>query len=104
MTVIMPPKTGEDVSILAPRSARLRGQVTGRENGSLTVELEQTPIRRPFRFAEGAEVAVEWVHELGVMQLSAMVTAAAPEPPTLRLEMVGAPEPIDRREHGRAAL
>jgi len=54
--------------------------VTRRGPEALTIELEQTLIRRPFRFAAGSTVDVEWVHALGVMQLSARVAAAREEP------------------------
>jgi PilZ domain len=104
MTPIMPPRTGEEVSILAPHSTRLRGQVAAQANGSMTIALEQTPIRRPFHFAAGSEVALEWIDPRGVMQLSAWVAEAQAEPrPTLLLELVGVPEPVERREHGRSA-
>jgi hypothetical protein len=102
MTVIMPPMTGEDVNILAPPNARLRGHVTDRGPEGLTVELEQSPIWQPFRFAFGSEVAVEWIHPLGLMQLSARVERARDDPrPTLELDFVGAPERADRRKHAR---
>ena len=105
MTLIMPPRTGEDVSILAPHSARLRGHVTGRGPKALTIELEQPPIRRPFRFSAGSGVEVEWVHPLGVMQLSATVESARDHPrPTLELGLVGTPEPVERREHDRVPI
>jgi hypothetical protein len=101
MTAIMPPKTGEGVSILVPHST-LRGYVAGRTNGTLTVELEQTAIRRPFPFRVGSEVDVEWINVLGVMQVTAKVKDAQAEPrPTLRLDLVGEPEPVERRVHGR---
>jgi len=101
MTLIAPPKTGEDVNILAPH-ASLRGQVTGRTDDALTIQLEQTPIRRPFRFVAGSEVEVEWLHALGVMQLTATVGSAVEDPcPTLVLRLAGGAEPIDRREHDR---
>lgn len=102
MTTITPPQTGEEVSILAPNSLRLRGQVAARVNGTLTVELEPTPLRRPFHFVAGSEVELEWIHPLGVMQHSARVEDALAEPrPILLLELVGGPEPVERREHGR---
>jgi c-di-GMP-binding flagellar brake protein YcgR len=104
MTVIMPPTPGEDVNILAPH-ARLRGRVTGGRTEGLTIELDQTPIRRPFRLAAGLEVAVEWLHKLGVMQISAKVEGVQADPrPTLTLELVGTPEPIERREHSRVRV
>jgi hypothetical protein len=102
MTVIMPPKPGVDVKILAPPNSRLRGHVTGRGPEALTIELEQTLIRRPFRFAAGHEVDVEWVDALGVMQVSARVAEARAEPePTLELELLGKVEPVERRRHER---
>jgi hypothetical protein len=102
MTVIMPPKPGADVRILAPPNSRLRGQVTGRGPEALTIELEQTLIRRPFRFAAGHEVDVEWVDALGVMSVSARVAEAREEPePTLELELLGQAEPVERRRHER---
>jgi PilZ domain-containing protein len=104
MSAITPPKPGEAVRILAPH-ARLAGLVTGRENGSLKVELEQTPIRQPFHFAVGADVELEWVHPRGLMQLSARVESALEEPrPTLELALVGDPEPVERRDHGRVPV
>lgn len=102
MSVIMPPKPGADVKILAPPNSRLNGHVTGRGPEALTIELEQTLIRRPFRFAAGHEVDVEWVDALGVMQVSARVSEAREEPePTLELELLGKAEPIERRRHER---
>ena len=101
MTLIALPKSGEDVTILAPH-ARRRGQVADRDGDALTVQLEPTPIRRPFPFVAGAEVEVEWIHALGVMQLTATIGSAVEEPvPTLVLRPAGAAEPIDRREHDR---
>jgi PilZ domain len=103
MTMIMPPEPGEDVSVLAPPTAWLPGQVTGRGPERLTIELGKTPIRRPFGFVAGAEVAVEWVHALGPMQVVAKVSVAESEPqPTLHLDLVGGPEPVERRVHPRA--
>jgi hypothetical protein len=105
MTVIMPPTPGEDVQILAPPRARLRGHVTGRGPEALTIELEPTLIRRPFRFAAGSTVDVEWKHKLGVMQQSARVAEAREEPsPTIELELVGAAEPVERRGQDRRSL
>src|SRR5437763_11763375 len=104
MTVIMPPTPGDEVQILAAPNSRLRGYVIGRGPEALTIELAQMLIRRPFRFAAGSEVEVEWVHELGVMQVHARVGAAREEPePTLELELVGGAEPIERREHDRSS-
>lgn len=101
MTLISPPKPGEDVNILAPH-ASLRGHVTGRTDDALTVQLEQTAIRRPFKFAAGAAVEVEWLHALGVVQLAATVGSAVAEPhPTLVLRFDGSAEPIERRGHER---
>ncbi len=102
MTLIMPPEPGEDVSVLAPNVARLEGRVTGRVHEGLTIELKPTPIRRPFRFAAGLEVTVEWVNSHGAMQLPATVDEAKAEPPMLRLRLVGAPERLERRAHPRA--
>ncbi len=97
MTQIAPPRTGESVSILAPH-ARLRGWVADGSDAALTVELEQTPIRRPFRFPAGSPVEIEWVHELGVMQMAATVGAAREEPgPTLDLELAGLATPVAER-------
>ena len=102
MTMILPPTPGEDVQILASHNARLRGHVTGRGPEALTIELEQTLIRRPFRFAAGSTVELEWVHELGVMQISGRVADAREEPaPTLELELISLAEPVERREHER---
>jgi hypothetical protein len=105
MTVIQPPHTGEGVSVLAPHAARLRGHVTARLNGTLWVELDQPAIRQPFHFTAGSEVEIEWMNLLGVMQVSTKVEETQAEPcPTLRLELVGEPEPAERREHGRVAV
>ena len=104
MTAITP-TLGDKVQVLAPPNSRLRGLVTDHAPEALTVELEQTLIRQPFRFAAGHEVEVEWVHSLGVMQLSARVAQARPEPePTLELELLGIAEPVGRREHERHAV
>jgi hypothetical protein len=104
MSVIMPPKPGEDVDILAS-AARLRGHVTGRADGGLTIELEQSPTRLPFRLTAGSQVELEWVHPLGVMQVTAKVDDARQEPrPTLEVELVGEPEPVERRVHERARV
>jgi hypothetical protein len=105
MPVIKPPQTGEGVNILAPQTARLRGHVTARLNGTLWVELDQAGIRQPFHFTAGSVVEVEWMNLLGVMQVTAKVEEARAEPcPALRLELVGDPEPAERREHGRVAV
>ena len=104
MTVILPPTPGEDVQILAPHKARLRGHVTRRGPDALTITLEQTLIRRP-RFAAGSTVDVEWVHELGVMQVSALVAEEVDLPePALELELISLVEPVERREHERFAV
>src|SRR3954470_18298789 len=104
MTVILPPIPGEDVQILASPNARLRGHVTGRGPDALTIELEHTLIRKPFRFAAGSAVDVEWVHRLGVMQVRARVAEAREAPPTIELELVSLAEPVERREHDRFAV
>lgn len=102
MTLILPPNPGQAVRIVAPQ-ARLRGQVVDREDVELTVALEQGLLRRAFRFPVGAEVDVEWTHDLGVMQLPARVEAAQEQPrPTLLLEVAGDVEPVERRSHERA--
>jgi len=105
MTLILPPKTGEDVSILAPR-ARLRGRVTDRDDQAVTVELEQTPIRRPFHFPLGTGFEIEWVNGHGVVQMPVTVGAASDEPvPTLVLVVAGAPEALlERRGSERRAV
>ena len=104
MTLIMPPTSGGSVSILAPH-ARLRGHVTGRGHEALTVELEQTAIRRPFRFPAGSQVEVEWTHQHGVMQLTATVGSSRDEPhPTLELQLVGEAEPVERRDNERVSV
>ena len=104
MSLIMPPTSGESVSILGPHS-RVRGHVTGRAPEALTVELEETPIRRPFRFPRGAHVEVEWTDPQGVMQITATVGSSSEEPhPTLELQLVGAAEPVERRDHERVSL
>ena len=103
MTVIQP-TSGDGVSILAPHT-RLRGHVTDGGPEALTVELEQTPIRQPFRFPAGSEVAVEWTDPSGVMQLSATVGDAHEHPhPTLVLRLVGLAEPVKRRFHSRVQV
>ena len=102
---IAPPKNGDGVSIISPHAARLRGHVAGRRNGSLTIELEHTSIRRPFHFAAGSAVDVEWIDPLGLMQVSATVESAREDPcPALEVELVGEPEPVERREHDRVPV
>ncbi len=104
MTLITPPRTGEEVTLLVSPQARLRGHVTGRSDDAITVELEQTPIRQPFRFPLGSEIDIEWLHALGVMRHSALIAAERDDPhPTLVLELCGEAEPVDRREHDRVA-
>jgi hypothetical protein len=99
------PSRGDGVSILAPHSARLRGQIAARNNGTLTIALEQMPIRRPFRFAPGSEVELEWFESIGVMQVTARIGSACDEAsPTIEVQLVGEPEPVERREHGRVPV
>ena len=96
------PKSGDGVSILAPRIARLRGLVIDRLRDALTIQLDHTTVRQPFHFDRGAQVAVEWIETRGVMQSSATVESAASDPwPTLEVELVGEPAPVDRRRHQR---
>jgi hypothetical protein len=103
--LITPPKPGEDIDILAPHVARLRGLVTRRGPVSLTVELDHASAGRPFRFIAGSEVAIEWLHPLGLMHLAAKVEVDQIEPkPMLRLEVVGEPGPVERREHTRLPI
>jgi PilZ domain-containing protein len=103
MTEIAHPTQGDGVSILAPHNARLRGRIAARDNGSLTVELEETSIRRPFHFGPGAQVALEWIDPRGVFQVTARVDTALDDPlPVLELELIGEPEPVERRETDRA--
>jgi hypothetical protein len=93
---------GENVQVLAPPNSRLRGLVTRHAPEALTIALEQSPIREALRFTAGHEVEVEWVHSLGVMQVSARVAEAQPEHErTLELELLGHAEPVERREHER---
>jgi hypothetical protein len=102
MPVILPPSPGDDVHVLAPPNSRLRGRVTGHAVEALTVELERALLRRPFRFAAGHEVDLEWLDVLGVVHVSARVAEAREEPqPTLELELLGAVQPVERREHTR---
>jgi PilZ domain-containing protein len=104
MHAIKPPKPSDSVRIVTPENSRLRGHVAATQNGTLTIalELEQTPIRQPFHLAEGAEIAVEWVHARRLVQVSAVVENTHQEPqPSLELRMVGEPEPVERRLHGR---
>lgn len=97
------PRSGDGVSILAPHITRLRGQVVERLRDALTIRLDHTTVRLPFHFDRGAQVAVEWIEEKrGVMQASATVESAATTPwPTLEVELVGRPAPVDRRRHQR---
>jgi hypothetical protein len=105
LSLITAPTPGEDVHILAPHTARLRGQVTRRGPESLTVELEQAVAARPFRFIPGSEVSVEWVHPLGLMQLAAKVEEDLLEPrPTLRLGVAGVAARVERREYARVPI
>ncbi len=105
MSGIAPPRHGDGVSILASHGVPLRGQVTGRWRDALTIELEQTAIRRPFHFAPGSQVELEWIHPLGVMQVTATVESARAEPrPTLEIGLVGEPQPVERREHERVPI
>jgi hypothetical protein len=102
MTVLMTPTPGEDVEILAPPNSRLRGLVTGHGPEALTIELDQKLVGRPFRFAAGHEVGVEWMNGAGLLQVSARVAEAWPEPePTLELELLGTPQRVERRRHQR---
>lgn len=99
------PEEGDDVSVLAPLSARLRGLVSARSNQALTVQLAQASVRQPFRFPAGAEVDLEWVEPEALMHSSAVVEAVHEEPaPTLDVALVGSPERVDRREHGRVPV
>jgi hypothetical protein len=101
-TVTFSPTPGEDVQILAPPNSRVRGLVTGRGPGALMIELDEKLVQRPFRFAAGHEVGVEWVDEFGVLTVSARVAEARPEPePTLELELVGNAERVERRQYVR---
>lgn len=105
MPVILPPSPGDDVHVLAPPNSRLRGQVTDHAAEALTVELDRAILRRPFRFAAGHEVDLEWLDVLGVVHVSARVAEAREEPqPTLELELLGAVQPVERREHTRHSV
>jgi c-di-GMP-binding flagellar brake protein YcgR len=104
MTLIMPPTAGEGVTILAPHTRLLGHVIPGGAEG-LTIELEPTPIRRPFRLRAGSQVEVEWTHSDGVMQLTATVDSSREDPrPTLELQLVGSAEHIERREHDRVQI
>jgi c-di-GMP-binding flagellar brake protein YcgR len=102
MTVLMTPTPGEDVEILAPPNSRLRGLVTGRGPEALTIELDQKLVGRPFRFAAGHEVRVEWMNGTGLLHVSARVAEARPEPePVLELDLLGTAQRVERRRYER---
>lgn len=104
MTVNLPPTPGEDVQILAPHRAPLLGHVIRREHDALTVALEPAAVSRP-RVAAGSAVSVEWVHELGVIQVYALVADSVEIPePVIELELLSVAEPAERREHERFAV
>jgi hypothetical protein len=98
------PKQGDGINVVAEH-ARLRGLVAARRNGSLTVELDETAIRQPLHFAPGSELALEWIDPLGVMQVTARVGGAGNGLHNLlELELVGEPEPVERRGHDRGPV
>ena len=92
------PRSGDGVSILVPRIARLRGRVVERLRDGVTIEIDHTTVRLPFHFDRGAQIALEWTERRRVMRSSATVESAATDPrPTLEVELVGRPAPVDRR-------
>jgi hypothetical protein len=104
MHAIKPPKPSDAVRIVTPENSRLLGHVSASQNGTLTValELERGPIRQPFHLAHGAEVTLEWVHDRRLAQVEVVVERTDDEPqPAVELRMVGEPEPVERRLHGR---
>lgn len=105
MTGISPPQIGEDVSVLTLPSHRHRGRITAGSSGMLTVELEETPLRLPLRLPSGFPVELEWIHPLGLMQLSARVEASRLEPvATLEVALDGPPELAERRTRERVPV
>jgi hypothetical protein len=107
MHAIKPPKPKDAVRIVTPENSRLLGHVSATENGTLTValELDRGPIRKPFDLAAEMEVVLEWVHSRRLAQVSAVVESAEVEPqPAVELRMVGEPEPVERRIHGRVRV
>lgn len=103
--LIAPPKPGEDIRILAP-NARLRGRIAARSDSVLTVELESTPIRRPYNFPAGTGIELQWVNGHGVVQMAVLVVDVhGGEVPSLELLPAGAPAPVaERRSNERRAL
>lgn len=96
------PRNGDGVSILAPRTTRLSGQVVDRRRDALTIRVDHDTLREPFRFVPGTQVAVEWRERRTVMQASATVESAASYPvAVLEVELVGAPSPVERRHDRR---
>jgi hypothetical protein len=98
------PKEGDGINVVAPH-ARLRGQVAARRNGSVTVELDETSMRESFPIELGSELKLEWIEPLGVMQATARVGDAGNESrAVLELDLVGEPEPVERRGHDRGPV
>ena len=95
------PRNGDGVSILAPRTTRLSGQVVDRRHDVLTIRLDQAALPG-FHFDPGTQVAVEWSERRTVMQASATVESAASDPvAVLEVELVGAPSRVERRHDRR---
>ncbi|HKP19110.1 MAG TPA: PilZ domain-containing protein [Gaiellaceae bacterium] len=104
MHTIKPPKPNDPVRIVTPDNSRLLGHLSASKNGTLTValELQRGPIRQPFHLAQGAEVTLEWVHDRRLAQVAVVVEQTHDQPqPAVELRMVGEPEPVERRLHGR---
>jgi hypothetical protein len=99
------PETGDDVDVLAAHSRRLRGQIRADGPGTLTIELEERPLRLPFRFPSGSAVEVEWIDPCGPVQLAARVTSSHRVPvPTLEVAIAGAPERVELRTSERSPV
>jgi hypothetical protein len=99
------PKVGEDVNLLVSHGHRLRGRITDDRALLLAVELEQQPIRTPFRLRSGSAVQLEWVHRQGLMRLPTRVEASRSEPtPVIELTVDGAPELAERRTQERVRI
>jgi c-di-GMP-binding flagellar brake protein YcgR len=105
MTEIAYPRYGEVVSILASQSSRVRGRVAARWSSALTVELDRPPIRRPGLAPVDTEIAVEWGEAFGAMRATARVESVRELPlPVIELELVGEPQPVQRRDHDRVPI
>jgi hypothetical protein len=71
----------------------------------LSIELERHMFRRAHRFEPGSELELEWTAPSGPMHIRARVAAAGPgRAPTVQVEVMGEPEPLERRGHDRGRV